>query len=68
MGQAEDVRPLSHSSQSLVSRMLWERQMKFDSSGITRLRDTKNIVVSNEREVFKVLGLDYIDPILRNAE
>lgn len=50
---------------------LWAKQkmqMKFDSSGITRLRDTKNIPVSSEREVFKVLGLDYVDPVLRNAE
>jgi len=50
---------------------LWAKRkmlMKFDSSGITRLRDTKSIFVNSEREVFKVLGLDWIEPTLRNAE
>jgi len=50
---------------------LWAKQkmhMKFDSSGITRLRDTKSMPAKNERDVFKVLGLDYIPPSLRNAE
>jgi len=50
---------------------LWAKQkmqMKFDSSGITRLRDTKSILVHSEREVFKALGLDWVEPTLRNAD
>lgn len=44
------------------------RAMKFDSSGITRLRDTKSIFAKNEQEVFDILGLEWIEPTLRNAD
>ncbi|KAK7057567.1 DNA-directed DNA/RNA polymerase mu [Favolaschia claudopus] len=49
---------------------LWakERGMKFDSSGITRRRDSKQYFPRSEQEVFDVLGLQWIDPTLRNAD
>ncbi|KIJ45736.1 hypothetical protein M422DRAFT_29810 [Sphaerobolus stellatus SS14] len=50
---------------------LWAKQkmgMKFDSSGITRRRDTKQFFPRTEAAVFELLGLEYIDPTLRNAD
>ncbi|KAG1760599.1 hypothetical protein EDD22DRAFT_72295 [Suillus occidentalis] len=50
---------------------LWAKQqkgMKFDSSGISRRRDSKLYHPRTERDVFKVLGLVYIHPTLRNAD
>ncbi|KAJ7270017.1 hypothetical protein B0H12DRAFT_1229275 [Mycena haematopus] len=50
---------------------LWaklERGMKFDSSGITRRRDSKQYFPRSEQEVFDILGLEWIDPTLRNAD
>ncbi|KAF9268570.1 Nucleotidyltransferase [Marasmius fiardii PR-910] len=50
---------------------LWakeEKGMKFDSSGITRRHDSKPYFPKSEREVFKILGLDWVDPIMRNAD
>ncbi|KAG1824339.1 uncharacterized protein BJ212DRAFT_1423397 [Suillus subaureus] len=50
---------------------LWAKQqkgMKFDSSGISRRHDSKLYHPRTERDVFKVLGLIYIHPTLRNAD
>ncbi|KAF7362250.1 DNA-directed DNA/RNA polymerase mu [Mycena venus] len=50
---------------------LWakvERGMKFDSSGITRRRDSKQYFPRSEQEVFDILGLEWIDPTMRNAD
>ncbi|KAJ6497660.1 hypothetical protein C8R45DRAFT_822634 [Mycena sanguinolenta] len=50
---------------------LWakvERGMKFDSSGIIRRRDSKQYFPRSEQEVFDILGLEWIDPTLRNAD
>ncbi|KZO98779.1 Nucleotidyltransferase [Calocera viscosa TUFC12733] len=50
---------------------LWAKQemgMKFDSSGLTRLRDTQPIYVDSEQQVFELLGLEYVPPHLRNAD
>ncbi|KAG5647080.1 hypothetical protein DXG03_001450 [Asterophora parasitica] len=49
---------------------LWakkERGMKFDSSGMTRRHDSKMFFPKSEQEVFELLGLEWIDPTLRNA-
>ncbi|KAI0785852.1 Nucleotidyltransferase [Abortiporus biennis] len=42
--------------------------MKFDSSGITRRRDSKQFFPKTEKEVFDLFGLEWIDPTLRNAD
>ncbi|KAH9925944.1 Nucleotidyltransferase [Epithele typhae] len=42
--------------------------MKFDSSGIVRQRDSKEFFPRSEKEVFELLGLEWIDPTLRNAD
>jgi DNA polymerase IV len=34
----------------------------------TRRRDTKAFYPTSERAVFEVLGLEWIDPTLRNAD
>ncbi|KAI6148381.1 hypothetical protein BKA82DRAFT_4136271 [Pisolithus tinctorius] len=50
---------------------LWAKQqkgMKFDSSGISRRRDSKLYFPKSEREVFEILGLAYVHPSLRNAD
>lgn len=50
---------------------LWakvEMGMKFDSSGLTRRYDSKLFMPSSERHVFEILGLDWIDPTMRNAD
>ncbi|KAJ7209759.1 hypothetical protein GGX14DRAFT_632007 [Mycena pura] len=49
---------------------LWakERGMKFDSSGITRRRDSKQYFPHSEEDVFAILGLECIAPTLRNAD
>ncbi|KAJ6589871.1 hypothetical protein DFH09DRAFT_976338 [Mycena vulgaris] len=50
---------------------LWakvERGLKFDSSGITRRRDSKQYFPRSEQEVFDILGLEWIDPTMRNAD
>ncbi|KAG2159155.1 uncharacterized protein EDB93DRAFT_1237870 [Suillus bovinus] len=50
---------------------LWAKQrkgMKFDSSGISRRHDSKLYYPRTERDVFKVLGLVYVHPTLRNAD
>jgi hypothetical protein len=44
------------------------RGMKFDSAGITRRRDTKLFYPKTEKEVFDVLGLEYVEPRWRNAD
>ncbi|CAK5281847.1 unnamed protein product [Mycena citricolor] len=41
---------------------------KFDSSGIFRRRDSKQYKPNSEREIFDILGLEYIGPTLRNAD
>ncbi|KIM40321.1 hypothetical protein M413DRAFT_446505 [Hebeloma cylindrosporum] len=49
---------------------LWakvEKGMKFDSTGLTRRHDSKLLVPKSEEEVFEILGLDWIDPTMRNA-
>ncbi|KAG9098903.1 hypothetical protein FRC06_005858 [Ceratobasidium sp. 370] len=42
--------------------------MKFDSGGITRQRDFKPIIAYSEQDVFKELGLEYVEPEMRNAD
>ncbi|EUC66290.1 finger of DNA polymerase lambda domain protein [Rhizoctonia solani AG-3 Rhs1AP] len=45
-----------------------QQGLKFDSGGITRLRDSKPIVAYSEEEVFSKLGLKYVEPAFRNAD
>ncbi|KAJ7188691.1 hypothetical protein C8R46DRAFT_1157626 [Mycena filopes] len=45
-----------------------ERGLKFDSTGITRRRDSKPYFPRSEEEVFDILGLEWIDPCMRNAD
>ncbi|KAJ1309177.1 hypothetical protein OPQ81_004847 [Rhizoctonia solani] len=45
-----------------------QQGLKFDSGGITRLRDSKPIVAYSEEEVFSKLDLKYIEPEFRNAD
>ncbi|KAJ4483506.1 DNA polymerase mu [Lentinula aciculospora] len=50
---------------------LWAKQekgMKFGSSGISRLHDSKLYFPKSEREVFELLDLEWIHPTLRNAD
>ncbi|KAJ6491844.1 hypothetical protein C8R47DRAFT_1319589 [Mycena vitilis] len=49
---------------------LWakERGMKFDSAGMTRRRDSKQYFPRSEQEVFDILGLEWMEPALRNAD
>jgi len=49
---------------------LWAKTvgLHFDSGGISRLNDTSPMYAQSEREVFDILGLEYIDPTLRNAD
>ncbi|KAJ7099570.1 hypothetical protein B0H15DRAFT_771111, partial [Mycena belliarum] len=57
---------------------LWAKAecgLKFDSSGmhvldllITRRRDSKHYFPRTEQEVFHIMGLEWIDPTLRNAD
>ncbi|CDO72628.1 hypothetical protein BN946_scf184985.g47 [Trametes cinnabarina] len=42
--------------------------MKFDSSGITRRYDSKEIHPKTEKEVFDLFGLEWVDPTWRNAD
>ncbi|KAI0333302.1 Nucleotidyltransferase [Cubamyces sp. BRFM 1775] len=42
--------------------------MKFDSSGITRRYDSKEIYPKTEKEVFDLFGLEWVDPMWRNAD
>ncbi|KAI0628369.1 Nucleotidyltransferase [Trametes polyzona] len=42
--------------------------MKFDSSGITRRYDSKEIHPKTEKEVFDLFGLEWVDPVWRNAD
>ncbi|KAL1945254.1 hypothetical protein VTO73DRAFT_2105 [Trametes versicolor] len=42
--------------------------MKFDSSGITRRYDSKEFHPKTEKEVFALLGLEWVDPVWRNAD
>ncbi|KAI0321488.1 Nucleotidyltransferase [Amylostereum chailletii] len=42
--------------------------MKFDSSGITRRRDSRLFYPRSEKAVFDLFGLPWIDPTLRNAD
>ncbi|KAF9529665.1 DNA polymerase mu [Crepidotus variabilis] len=44
-----------------------DRGLKFDSSGLTRRHDSKLFLPRSEQEVFDILGLDWIDPTMRNA-
>ncbi|KXN87482.1 DNA-directed DNA/RNA polymerase mu [Leucoagaricus sp. SymC.cos] len=49
---------------------LWaktEKGMKFDSSGLTRRHDSKFFIPKSEEDVFRILGLEWIDPTMRNA-
>ncbi|KAG8889306.1 hypothetical protein FRB98_004923 [Tulasnella sp. 332] len=49
---------------------LWANQvgLRFDSTGICRLSDTKPIYAHSEEEVFDILGLEYVEPTLRNVD
>ncbi|TFK87051.1 Nucleotidyltransferase [Polyporus arcularius HHB13444] len=42
--------------------------MKFDSSGITRRYDSKEFFPKTEKEVFDLLGLEWVEPKWRNAD
>ncbi|EIW53973.1 Nucleotidyltransferase [Trametes versicolor FP-101664 SS1] len=42
--------------------------MKFDSSGITRRYDSKEFHPKTEKEAFELLGLEWVDPVWRNAD
>ncbi|KAJ8696964.1 hypothetical protein PTI98_006783 [Pleurotus ostreatus] len=49
---------------------LWaehEKGYKFDSTGITRRHDSKLFYPKSEQEVFEILGLEWVDPTLRNT-
>jgi len=41
---------------------------KFDSSGIARRRDSKQLFPKTEKDVFDLFGLEWIDPVWRNAD
>ena len=45
-----------------------EKGMKFDSSGLTRRHDSKLFMPKSEKEIFDILGLQWVDPELRNAD
>ncbi|KAJ7287185.1 hypothetical protein C8J57DRAFT_1283139 [Mycena rebaudengoi] len=50
---------------------LWakvEKGMKFDSSGMIRRRDSHPYFPRSEQDVFDILGLEWIDPTMRNAD
>ncbi|GLB37723.1 putative DNA polymerase mu [Lyophyllum shimeji] len=50
---------------------LWakkEKGMKFDSSGMTRRHDSQLYFPRSEKQVFDLLGLEWIDPTLRNVD
>ncbi|KAF4621400.1 hypothetical protein D9613_000864 [Agrocybe pediades] len=50
---------------------LWakaEKGLKFDSSGLTRRHDSKLFIPRSEQDVFDILGLDWVDPTMRNAD
>ncbi|KAH6913918.1 DNA polymerase mu [Coprinopsis sp. MPI-PUGE-AT-0042] len=50
---------------------LWakkEKGLKFDSNGLTRRHDTRLFLPRSEKEVFDILGLDWVDPTMRNAD
>ncbi|PPQ63044.1 hypothetical protein CVT24_005990 [Panaeolus cyanescens] len=51
-----------------LSKSHLRRGLKFDSSGLTRRRDSLLYVPRSEEEVFQILGLDWIDPTMRNAD
>ncbi|KAI0800345.1 Nucleotidyltransferase [Fomes fomentarius] len=42
--------------------------MKFDSSGITRRYDSKEFFPKTEKEAFDLFGLEWVEPIWRNAD
>jgi len=42
--------------------------LKFDSSGITRRRDSQLFYPHSEKEVFDIIGLPWVDPTLRNTD
>ncbi|KAI0251130.1 hypothetical protein BJV78DRAFT_489289 [Lactifluus subvellereus] len=42
--------------------------LKFDSSAITRRRDSHLIYPRSEKEVFDIIGLPWVDPTLRNTD
>ncbi|KAK7691335.1 hypothetical protein QCA50_004729 [Cerrena zonata] len=42
--------------------------IKFDSSGITRRYDSKPFYPGTEKEVFDLLGLEWVDPTWRNTD
>lgn len=45
-----------------------KKGMKFDSSGITRRYDSKPFYPKTEKEVFDLFGLEWVDPVWRNAD
>ncbi|KAH8834887.1 hypothetical protein DL96DRAFT_1701904 [Flagelloscypha sp. PMI_526] len=45
-----------------------KKGLKFDSRGITRRRDSHVFAPKSEKEVFDILGLQWIHPTLRNAD
>ncbi|KAF8633429.1 hypothetical protein AX17_004600 [Amanita inopinata Kibby_2008] len=50
---------------------LWakaEKGMKFDSTGLMRRHDSKVFIPKGEKDVFNILGLEWVHPIMRNAD
>ncbi|EPQ55117.1 Nucleotidyltransferase [Gloeophyllum trabeum ATCC 11539] len=45
-----------------------KRGYKFDSSGITRRRDSKQLFPKTEKDVFDLFELEWVDPTWRNAD
>jgi len=44
------------------------KDLKFDSSGITYRSNEKQIAAHSEEQVFEILGLEWIEPTMRNAD
>ncbi|KAF8653272.1 hypothetical protein AX16_003974 [Volvariella volvacea WC 439] len=45
-----------------------DQGLKFDSSGLMRRRDSKLYFPKSEKEIFDILGLEWVDPTMRNAD
>jgi len=42
--------------------------LKFDSSGLTRRRDSRLTFPRSEKEIFDIIGIPWVDPTLRNTD
>ncbi|KAH9006161.1 Nucleotidyltransferase [Lactarius hatsudake] len=62
-------RDLRMAAKSMCANLgLSARGLKFDSTGITRRRDSKLFYPRSEKEVFDIIGLPWVDPTLRNTD